>query len=270
LISGSAGFVAGGLAKYLRVFGHEIAKFDIKDGWSDITDLKKVEQVFDQFKPEQVYHLAAQAFVQSGEDDPDRDLIINGIGTLNILRCALKHNSKVVVASSSAADNPTSNYGCSKRLAELYTIKWAKMNGLDAKVVRYSSVYGAGRGREGPVNAFLERAKEGKSLTVYGDGSLSRDFTYICDACRGTESVMEYGKPGEIYNVGSGYHRTVMDVAKIVHDITKAPIIFEKEKLSKFDTPVTPFGIELLSKMGYISSYDLEDGILKTWEEMNG
>lgn len=280
LCTGSSGFVARNLVKYLRNHGEEVVTFDIKeDPREDVTDYNGLRSYFDAYRPDEVYHLAAQAFVGPGEKDPYLDLRINGYGMINILRCVTEFPCKLLYTSSGsvygATDSfphredallkPMANYGCTKLLAESYLKKWVATEGIDAKIVRFSSVYGFDRGREGPVNIFLEKALAEETLTVYGDGSQTRDLVYIEDAIQGMIKVLESGISGEIYNIGCGEEHSVLEVAKIVSELTGAKIEMVPKALSKFDVQRSYYDIEKARVIGYAPRIDLKTGIRHTY-----
>lgn len=278
LVTGSSGFIAGNLVKSLKKKGADVTGYDIKTG-QDILDLKQLQATFKQHRFDEVYHLAAQAFVGPGEADPYMDLRINGEGMLNILQCVEKYQIPLVFTSSGsvygltdsfphdekALIKPTANYGCTKRLAELYLQKWVTMTGINAKIVRFSSVYGSGRGMNGPVNIFLNLALQGKPLTVYGDGSQTRDTVYIKDALDGLYLVQKKGTPGEIYNIGTGREYSVKEIAENISTLTGAEVKYiQGHKFSKFDVVRSYYDITKIQGLGYKPRYTLKEGIIET------
>jgi nucleoside-diphosphate-sugar epimerase len=204
LVTGSSGFLGGHLVEHLRSEGYEVVTYDLAAG-QDVTDLERLRQAFEEWGPiDEVYHLASQASVGPGEEDPVMDLMVNGVGMINVLSCveayrALESPISLVFTSSGAVYGLTdsiphaedalirlmANYGCSKRYAELLCQKHALMHGTDVKVTRFSSIYGPRRGGHGPVNIFVGLALGGRPLTVYGDGSQTRDCVFYLDAIRG-------------------------------------------------------------------------------------
>jgi len=280
LVTGSSGFIASNLVRYLMEKGCEVVSYDIKTG-QDILDFDHLRDTFIENEFDEVYHLAAQAFVGPGEADPYRDLDINGKGMLNMLRCIEEFRVPMVFTSSGsvygltdsfphkedALIRPTANYGCTKRLAELYLQKWVIMAGIDAKIIRFSSVYGAGRGMNGPVNVFCTLAMRGKPLTVYGDGSQTRDTVYVDDALYGLTLVQRKGVPGEVYNIGCGEEHSAAEIAEIVSRLTGAEVSYILgHEFSKFDVARSYYDISKLKGLGYEPSYSLLDGIKKTLE----
>ena len=281
LCTGSAGFLGGHLVRYLREKGHEVVEYDLKTG-QDILDFDQLRSFFDKFELDAVFALAAQAFVGPGEKDPYLDLDINGKGTLNILRCVEEFNVPMVYSSSGAVYGqttmelntedalvrPTANYGVSKRTGELYLQKWVLNTGIDAKIVRFSSVYGPNR-THGPVNIFIKKALKCEALTVFGTGEQTRDLIHVSDACRGLELVLEKGESGEIYNIGYGLAQSVLQVAQAVHNVTGAPIKFiEGHEFTKFDVKQSKFDTtKARRELGFEAQIDLKRGIQLTVDE---
>jgi UDP-glucose 4-epimerase len=276
LVTGSGGFVARNLVNYLRSTGEAVITYDIKQNpWEDITNYENLHSIFNAYNPSEVYHLAAQAFVGPGEKDPYADLRINGYGMINILKCTKEFDCKLLFTSSGAVYGltdsfparedaslfPVANYGCTKLLAEYYLRKWVLTDGIDAKIVRFSSVYGLGRGREGPVNTFIEKALDGETLTVFGDGSQTRDMVHVIDAIRGMTQIMKSGASGQAYNIGLGEEHSVLEVAQEVSSLTGARIEMVPKALSKFDVSRSYYNISKARKVGYSPEIPLKHGI---------
>lgn len=278
LVTGGSGWVGAHLVNYLKEKRHDVTNYDIKEGF-DITDYEQLRAVFRNGEFERVYHLAAQAFLGPGERDPYRDLDINAKGMINLLRVLEENPIPMVYTSSGAVYGlskvphredetpiPASNYGISKYTAENYLRKWVITKGINAKIIRFSSVYGRGR-TEGPVNIFLNKALKGEKLTVYGDGLQTRDMVYIEDALKGLDVVMEKGEIGELYNIGTGIESSVMQVANIISDIFGSEIVFIEHEYGPFDLKRSWYNISKISKLGYQPKYTLEEGIKLTLEE---
>lgn len=277
-VSGSGGFLGSHLVEYLREKGYEVIEYDLKTG-QDILDFEQLHSVFEENKLDATFHLAAQAFVGPGEKDPYLDLDINGKGMLNMLRCVEEFGVPLVFSSSGAVygqtstelntedslPRPTANYGCSKRYAELVLQKWVLNTGIEAKIVRFSSVYGPDR-THGPVNIFINKALKGEVLTVFGSGEQTRDLIHVSDACRGLELVLEKGEPGEIYNIGYGLAHSILQVAQTVHNLTGAPVVFvEGHEFTKFDVLQSKFDTtKARRELGFEAQVDLKKGIQLT------
>ena len=186
-----------------------------------------------EFKPETIFHLAAQMDVRRSVKEPSFDAEKNIVGTVNLLEAARQAGTKQFVFSSTGGaiygeqesfpadelhpNRPESPYGVSKKGAELYLEYFARFYGLQTISLRYSNVYGPRQnphGEAGVVAIFTERVLEGKPLTVFGDGKQTRDFIYVGDVVDANMKVTSVGvEPGFfVYNVGRGREVTVLEI----------------------------------------------------------
>lgn len=272
LVTGSDGFVGSHLVSALEADGHEVSGLDITTG-GDITARLSVERVFSRVLPERVYHCAAVPY-WVGERDPYRDLRVNLVGSLNIFRFAHEFDARVLYTSTSSVYgntdgqateddplDPITNYGVSKAAAELYARRYAR-RGLDVRITRFSSVYGPGT--YGVANAFLDRARDGQPLEVYGSGEQTRDFIHVDDAVRGLRLVMEAETvmPGEAFNIGTGVETSINDLAEVVSDLTGVGITHAEHKHEAADLERNALDISKIREVGaYDPSIGLRAGI---------
>jgi len=180
--------------------------------------LAQLDALFAEFKFAAVFNLAGRAGVRASMENPYVYLSTNTQGTLNLLECQRKHGvKKHVLASSSSlyagstlpfhetqsVNTPQSPYAATKKAAELLAYSYHKLYGLDISVLRYFTVFGpAGRPDMAPLR-FIKWIDEGTPITLYGDGTQTRDFTYVDDIARGTIlAVQSLGY--EIINLGGG------------------------------------------------------------------
>jgi UDP-glucuronate 4-epimerase len=185
----------------------------------DIEDQTKLSDLFQAEGPfDAILNLAARAGVRYSMENPHVYLSTNAVGTLNLLECMLAQGSKkIVLASTSslyagqkipftedlAVNEPLSPYAASKKAAELMAYSYHKLYGIDVSVVRYFTVYGpAGRPDMSPYR-FIKWITEGETIQLFGDGSQSRDFTYVNDIAKGTVDAMQ-DVGYEIINLGGG------------------------------------------------------------------
>ena len=185
-----------------------------------------------------VFHLAALPRVQQSVDDPIGTHAVNVNGTLNVLQAAREHGVERVVVSSSSSvygdqethlmtedlePNPMSPYGLHKLIGEQYADLFASLFGLQVVSLRYFNVYGPRQSAEGAyalvIPHFLRLRDEGKPLTVYGDGSQTRDYVHIEDVVRANlhaaNSELPEGRAVAL-NVGSGEETSVNEIAALV------------------------------------------------------
>jgi UDP-glucuronate 4-epimerase len=185
-------------------------------------DIENQEGLKNLFKNQGPFHfvlnLAARAGVRYSMENPYVYLSTNAEGTLNLLECMREYEcKKFVLASTSslyagqkmpftedlAVNEPLSPYAASKKAAELMAYSYHKLYKMDVSVVRYFTVFGpAGRPDMSPYR-FIKWIAEGETIQMFGDGSQSRDFTYVDDIARGTiAAIQDVGY--EIINLGGG------------------------------------------------------------------
>lgn len=214
LVTGGAGFIGSQLCRSLRA-GGSVGKFvvldDLSTGFrSNLAGLDDVELVLGSVLDEElvmrlssrvqaIVHLAAVPAVARSLKDPRASHEANATGTLVVLEAARRQGSHVITASSSsvygrgvlmptAEDHPTrpaSPYAASKLAAEAYTLAYARSFGLKVLALRFFNVYGpsqrAGHAYAAVVPAFIAAARQGEPLSIHGDGTQTRDFTYVGD-----------------------------------------------------------------------------------------
>ena len=185
----------------------------------DIEDQAKLANLFKAEGPfDAVLNLAARAGVRYSMENPHVYLSTNAGGTLNLLECMRAHGcKKLVLASTSslyagqkmpfteelAVNEPLSPYAASKKAGELMAYSYHKLYQMDVSVVRYFTVFGpAGRPDMSPYR-FIKWIAEEETIQMFGDGSQSRDFTYVDDIARGTiAAIQDVGY--QIINLGGG------------------------------------------------------------------
>jgi UDP-glucuronate 4-epimerase len=191
-----------------------------------------------------VLNLAARAGVRYSMENPHIYLSTNAEGTLNLLECMRENGCKKFVLASTSSlyagqkmpftedlpvNEPLSPYAASKKGAELMAYSYHKLYGIDVSVVRYFTVFGpAGRPDMSPYR-FIKWIAEGETIQMFGDGSQSRDFTYVDDIARGT--IAETQDVGyEIINLGGGRNPVSLNtiIEKLESLIGKKAVIHHK------------------------------------------
>jgi len=185
----------------------------------DIEDHAKLIDLFKSGVPfDAVLNLAARAGVRYSMENPHVYLSTNAEGTLNLLECMRAHRcKKLVLASTSslyagqkmpftedlAVNEPLSPYAASKKAGELMAYSYQKLYQVDVSVVRYFTVFGPAGRPDMSIYRFIRWIDEGVPVEMFGDGSQSRDFTYVDDIARGTvTATQDVGY--EIINLGGG------------------------------------------------------------------
>jgi nucleoside-diphosphate-sugar epimerase len=234
----------------VRLKEWRLRQLDGRPGFSfvraDICDVRALDTLFarsgDVPPFAAVVNLAARAGVRPSLEIPEVYFDTNVNGTLNLLeRCRKTGVPKFILASSSSlygeskdlpyredanTDCPISPYAASKKAAEVLCHSYHHLFGLDITVFRYFTVYGpAGRPDMSPFR-FVQWISEGRPLTLFGDGSQSRDFTYVDDIARGTIAGLKPVGFG-VFNLGSDKPVVLMDVIRLVEKLVgrKAEIV---------------------------------------------
>lgn len=189
--------------------------FDVKGRVGDIRNRYTVEEVFENFKPQVVFHAAALKHVTPSEHDPDETILTNELGTLNLTKAAHKYAvEKFIFISSDKAVNPTTVYGCSKRQGENI------VRNAGYIIVRFANVLGS-RGSLIPI--WEKQINEKKPLTVT-DEKMERYFMSIQDACTLVIEATEKGEPGQTMILDMGKPIKIIDLARRMVEEMKSDV----------------------------------------------
>ncbi len=181
-----------------------------------------------------VYHQAAQAGVRASVENPEKSHRINVDGTMNLLEAARKTElTRLVHASSSSVygkpkslpyqethpTQPVSPYGASKCAAEHYVRVYNEVYGMPTVSLRYFTVYGPRMRPNMAFTNFVSRCLHDEPPIIFGDGTQTRDFTYVADIVEANEALLETNAAdGEVINIGSGGRITIDELAQIIRD----------------------------------------------------
>jgi len=247
---------------------------------ADITDRAALKRLSDGFalqKIDAVINLAARAGVRYSVVNPWAYLDTNVTGTLNLLEmCREMGVQKLVLASSSSlygrenplpytedqpTDRPISPYAASKKAAEALCYTYHHLHGIDVTVFRYFTVYGpAGRPDMMPFR-LVQWISEGRPVVVYGDGSQSRDFTFVEDIARGTIAGLTH-VGFEIVNLESDRPVSLLDAIRLVESLTDRAAQVVHRPAQAADMPRTWADIGKAQRLlGWRPSVSFEEGI---------
>ncbi|HWO43614.1 MAG TPA: NAD-dependent epimerase/dehydratase family protein, partial [Candidatus Eisenbacteria bacterium] len=193
---------------------------------------------------EAVYHLAAVASVQASVDDPFGTHATNLVGTLNLLEAARRNGVRRIVYASSAAvygdtielpvreeaaPRPLSPYAADKLAGEHYLLFYAREYGLAATAFRFFNIYGPRQDPSSPysgvISIFVERARTGEPVTIFGDGEQTRDFVYVADLVEVLYRALDHaGTDGQVLNVGGGRECSLLDILAELERLCGGPI----------------------------------------------
>jgi nucleoside-diphosphate-sugar epimerase len=190
-----------------------------------------------------VFHLAARPGVRDSWTDFEDYARSNVVGTKRVLDACAGRSIRLVFASSSSVYGnsdrlpaeedfppmPVSPYGATKVMTEVLASAYVRGHGMDVVGLRYFTVYGPRQRPDMAIARFIESAAVGAPIHVYGDGRQLRDMTFVTDAVGGTIAAAEKGRTGEIYNLGSGQARPLLEILGELERALGAEIEIEHE-----------------------------------------
>ncbi|MBI5644786.1 NAD-dependent epimerase/dehydratase family protein [Candidatus Kaiserbacteria bacterium] len=256
VITGGGGFIGSNIAHELVKTGWDTHLIDRdysfrgkvlpREAKQHIEDIRKTDAIVALFAgADVVFHTAAVPRVSYSVEHPVETTDENVTGTVSVLTAAAKAKVRRVVYSASGSAygeqatmplvetmvaNPVNPYGLQKYVGELFAKLWADLYGVETVNLRYFNVYGPGLDPNGPyalaIGKFLQATKEGKPKTIFGDGTITRDFTHVNDVVAANMLAAESPKvgQGEVINIGAGRNVTIQYLAELFGgEITYGP-----------------------------------------------
>jgi len=169
--------------------------------------------------------------------------------------------------------HPITSYGVIKRSAEMYIDMYRRLYGIRARTLRVSNAYGvrqrAERG-QGAIAAFLNAAVAGKTIRIFGDGSVVRDYVHVSDIASATVALSTCGEYPDLVNVGSGRGHSLREVLDIVSSVTGLAADVRFESPRGFDVHSVVLDVSRLASAIDWRPIALEDGIARVWQERQG
>ena len=293
-ITGGAGFIGIHLCKKLLELNHDVTVFDNFSNSSqenfdsifkqqvtlifgDILDISKL--VTSMQNHDVVIHLAAQISVSESVKNPKFTFDVNVNGTKNVLEACEKNNISKIIASSTAAvyqnvsekiildessvTKPSSPYGSSKLEMENMINDFTQTHNMNATILRLFNVYGMGQSPEyaGVIAKFLSDIKNCNPLTIFGDGSQTRDFVHVDDVV--SAIILSINSPiFGLFNVATGNSVSVLDLANLLikQSETKLDIVFQKPQ--KGDIKFSHTSISKINQnLSFSPRYTITEGI---------
>lgn len=303
LLTGVAGFIANRTAQLLLEQGHQVIGIDnlndyydlklkhyrlnlIKDHPNfefhkfDIENKDKLDELFKKYQFDAVLNLAARAGVRYSMENPHVYMTTNANATLNLLEMMRHHGvKKMVLASTSSlyagqpmpfleslpVNTPISPYAASKKAAEMMCYSYAYQYDLDITVVRYFTVYGPAGRPDMSIFRFIKWIDEGTPIELFGDGTQSRDFTYIDDIAKGTIKAM---KPlgFEVINLGGGNNPISINYTiEFAENYLGKKAVIENKPFHKADIMETWANIDKANQLlDWQPSISLDQGLTNT------
>ena len=319
LITGTAGFIGSTLAIRLLERGDEVIGIDnlndyydvelkkarlarvmafekFTDVRADIEDRERMAAIFEQYKPQRVVHLAAQAGVRYSLENPHAYIDANIQGSLNILEgCRHLKVDHLVYASSSSVygantkmpfsvhdniDHPVSLYAATKKSNELMAHTYSHLFNIPTTGLRFFTVYGPWGRPDMSMFLFTKKIIEGSPIDVFNHGKHLRDFTYIDDIVEGVIRTLDNtaapnpqwngdqpdpataASPYRVYNIGNNQPTELMRYIEIIEECVGKAAVKNFLPLQPGDVPATYADVEALERdVGYKPATRIEVGV---------
>lgn len=325
LITGAAGFIGANLSKrLLQDFpGAQVIGLDNVNDYYDVrlkeyrlrelttypnftfikgslADKALIDKTFEQYQPQIVVNLAAQAGVRYSITNPDSYIESNLVGFYNILEACRHHpvehlvyassssvygsNKKVPYSTEDKVDNPVSLYAATKKSNELMAHAYAKLYNIPCTGLRFFTVYGPAGRPDMAYFGFTNKLRQGETIQIFNYGNCKRDFTYIDDIVEGIVRVMQHAPekasgedglpipPYALYNIGNNQPENLLDFVQILsEELVRAGVLpedydFEAHKqlvpMQPGDVPVTYADTSALERdFGFKPSTPLREGL---------
>lgn len=265
-----------------------------------LADKALIDRIFEQYHPQIVVNLAAQAGVRYSITNPDAYIESNLIGFYNILEACRHHlvehlvyassssvygsNKKVPYSTDDKVDNPVSLYAATKKSNELMAHAYAKLYNIPCTGLRFFTVYGPAGRPDMAYFGFTNKLRQGETIQIFNYGNCKRDFTYIDDIVEGIVRVMQHAPekasgedglpipPYALYNIGNNQPENLLDFVQILsEELVRAGVLpedydFEVHKqlvpMQPGDVPVTYADTSALERdFGFKPSTPLREGL---------
>lgn len=303
-ILGAAGFIGTNLAiKLSENVDNEITLIDRKEEY--FSTIKKLQLPDVRFKTSSldlmmdfsilegedvVYHLVSTNVPTTSNQHISQDIQTNVLFSSNLFEACVKYGVKKMVFISSGGTvygkeakcplsentptNPISSYGVQKITIEKLLYLYNYMYGLDYRIIRLANPYGPYQrpnGILGAVTTFTYKALKKEKITVYGDGSIIRDFIYIDDAIDAILKIVNGENKHRLFNLGSGYGTSVNDVLIAIENVLECKLNVEYREGRAVDVPINYLDISRYEKYyGKLNPISIDEGVRKTAEFMKG
>ncbi len=301
VLTGGAGFIGSWVGERLLAEGHSVLcidnfnsfydpsikraniatclkhdRFELCKG--DITDRHLLESLFERHAIDAIIHLAAWAGVRPSIEQPEIYEEVNLGGTMNLLQQA-RHGGvkKFVFASSSSVyggrtdppfsesdsvSRPVSPYAATKRSGELLCYTFHHLFDLNVSCLRYFTVYGPRQRPEMAIHKFTRRLHQGRQIPLFGDGTSSRDYTYIDDIVDGTVRALDRCEGYEIFNLGKSQTTTLIDLVTTIAETLGVEPDIEWLPDQPGDVPITFADVSRArDKLDYDPKVLIKDGV---------
>ena len=261
MITGGLGFVGSHLAEEFSKNGHKITiltkSFDkisnlksqkqIQIEKINVTNFKKLSDSIDKNKPDLIIHLEGETSHSKSFENPINDIDSNSKSTLFLLekiknmkkKCAFVLGSTFIVVgrpnklpvTEDTPCNPTTLYGTNRLASEFYCKIYHNMYGINTKIFRITNSFGPKEQtipKKNAVNYLIHEAFNGRNITIYNEGKIFRDLIYITDVVSGIKTIINKGKPGDLYWISSSKKTWFYQLGNLLEKMTNAKVSYIK------------------------------------------
>lgn len=298
LVIGGAGFIGSHLTERLVSSKYNVCVFDnlsntskiynsklCKQVYGDISNLKDISDCVKEFKPDILINLAAYHYIPNCIKDPERTIRVNVTGTKNSLEAIRKFspNTKFIITSSAAVYKPDTKkhtekspmepvdiYGESKKRAEKIVEYYAKKFKIKYCIFRLFNVYGYGNNTPHLIPTIIDQIKNKKTISL-GNTDTKRDYIYVDSVVDAFIEVINKFNNNKIFNVGSGYANSAIDIINIIEDkifnynkkYINKKIVINKDRVRSADRPLLLSDISKIKKNLNWKPISLKSGLNK-------
>jgi UDP-glucuronate 4-epimerase len=316
LVTGAAGFVGSYVAVRLALMGHRVVGCDNFNDYYDpqlkqdrlaallapagvacetveLADSTQVAALFERVQPTLVVHLAAQAGVRYSLENPAAYIQSNLVGFGNILEACRRHkighllyassssvyggNAKTPFSEDDQTDEPVSLYAATKKSNELMAHSYSHLYGFPATGLRFFTVYGPWGRPDMAYFSFSKNMLQGKTIPVFAEGLLRRDFTYIDDIVEGVVRLLFKPQPEgsgarhAVFNIGNNQPVTVLEFIRTLEAALSVKATLDFQPMQAGDVPATHADTRKLQEwVGYVPATRLADGLERFAEWYKG
>ncbi|MGV3722747.1 MAG: GDP-mannose 4,6-dehydratase [Actinomycetota bacterium] len=310
LVTGAAGFIGSHVTERLLARGDTVIGVDCFDPFypraikesnlaiarqhlgfrlveADIRDGEAIRAVFAEHRPNGVLHLAAKAGVRPSLEDPRAYVETNLTGTLNLLlACEQFPVAHFVFASSSSVygdtavvpfcetnstDTPASPYAATKKAGELLCFTYHQLLRLPVTCLRFFTVFGPRQRPDLAINKFVRLIEAGEPIPFFGDGTTSRDYTYVSDTVNGILAALDQPNGYQIYNLGRNNPVSLTEMVRTIERAMGKPAIIDRRPDQPGDVRITyADSSRAREHLGYEPQVSFEEGIrrfVEWWRE---
>ena len=297
LVTGGAGFIGSHVVEALQDEHSVVIIDDLNDYYNpefkrynlaqlkptafyevNIIDLEAVNAIFSKHQFDVIIHLAARAGVRPSLEEPELYAHINSLGTTHLLQLAKDHGVQQFIFGSTSAvygnttevpfkedvdvAEPISPYAASKRGAELMLYTYSHLYDMNITVLRFFTVYGE-RGRpDMAAYLFTKAILNGEPITKFGDGTSSRDYTYVGDTVQGILAAIERPTKYEIINIGNHKPTSLNEFISTIEEATGKKAVINQIDMQPGDVTQTCASTEKANRLlGYAPNTSLQEGM---------